>query len=121
MNSKFIALFSLALLGCGQDYNSNTNDQGQYASVTIDSSTPDGTRFSSAYKILQSKCMQCHDWTSYNTSEKWISTGYVSQGNFSDSTIITALKNYGGQMPKDPYTALSDTEVATLREWISNL
>lgn len=111
----FFTLFS-----CGQDFNSNSNDEGQYSTVTIDSSTPEGARFSAAYKVIQTQCMGCHDWASYDTKEKW-TEAYVVAGNYAGSPLISILKNYGGSMPKDPYPALSPADLVVLENWISNL
>ena len=125
-NKIIIFIFLFVISACGQDYNSNYNDHGQYSSVSIDTSTPEGARFGAAYKVLQTKCMSCHSYThpfdeSFNTSEKWIHSGYVVQGNYLASLIISTLKNYEGTMPEDPNTPLSKEELATLEAWISNL
>lgn len=121
LNKIFIFLFLFFVFSCGQNINSNYNDQGQYGTVTIDTSTPAGARFNSAYKVIQSKCMACHNWSGYTTSDKWIQSGYVIQGNYSGSSMIMVLKNYGGSMPKNPYAALSNPELVTLESWITNL
>ena len=114
-------IFLIGLSSCGQDYNSNFNDQGQFSTFEIDTSTPAGARFNAAYKIIQTKCMACHNWSSYNTSDKWIQSGYVIPANYRGSAIISILKNYGGTMPKNPYAALPTTELDTLEAWITNL
>jgi mono/diheme cytochrome c family protein len=123
MLKKFTAFFGFMIImsSCGQNYNSNYNDLGQYTAAAIDRSTVAGARFAAAYSILQVKCMGCHAWASYDSSEKWIQSGYVIQGNFSGSNIITHLKNFGGNMPKDPASALPDSEIADLLAWITNL
>lgn len=120
---KKILLFVCLLIvsSCGQDYNSNYNDKGQYTTIVLDTSTPEGARFAAAYQVLQTQCMACHAWSSYNTSAKWIDSGYVVQGNYSGSPVISILKNYGGTMPKDPYPTLSASDIASLQAWITNL
>lgn len=123
MSNKLLLLFFFLLVlgSCGQDFNSNSNDKDQFSNVEIDISSPEGRRFSVAYKILQVKCMGCHDWALFTTSDKWIESGYVVRGNFSGSPLISILKNYGGNMPKDPYPALANSETTDLESWISNL
>lgn len=120
-NKWILNLLLLSLYGCGQSYNSNSNDKGQFTNVEIDTTSVEGVRFSAAYNVLQAKCMACHDWAGFNTSEKWIESGYVNKGDYLGSPIIMSLKNYGGNMPKDPYPELSATETAALDSWISNL
>ena len=109
------------LSSCGQNYNSNSNDQGQYSTVEIDTSTAAGARFAAAYKVIQTDCMACHNWTSYNTSDKWIQSGYITQGDYSASPLIMRLKNNGGDMPKSPNGALPNSDLVVLNNWISNL
>ncbi len=114
-------IFIFFVSGCGQDYNSNTNDKSQYTTVEIDTSTPQGSRFALAYKVLQTQCFECHAWSVLNTSERWVDSGYVTRGNYTDSPIIGILKNYGGTMPKDPYPAMTTTDLAILEDWITNM
>lgn len=110
------------LSGCGQDYNSNYGDYGQYSPVEgIDSSTPEGARLLAAYKVMQTKCFQCHQWSTYKTSAQWVSTGLVTAGNSSGSEIYTILKNNGGNMPPDPIAQLTGEEVDSIKAWIDGL
>lgn len=125
MMKKALSFTMLILLlsGCGQDYNSNSGDLGQYAPVEgIDSSTPDGTRLLAAYKVFQSKCFQCHQvWSGYKTSTQWVSAGKVTVGNPSASVVWTILKNNGGNMPPDPIAQLTAEELAFVEEWINGI
>ena len=115
-------LFCLLIFSsCGQNFNSNSNDQGQYATVKIDTSSPAGERFAAAYKVIQVNCMACHSWNSYDTSDKWIQSGYVIQADYSHSLLMTRLKNNGGDMPKSPNGALKTSEITILQDWITNL
>lgn len=112
----------LILSGCGQDYNSNYGDYGQYSPVEgIDSSTPEGTRLLAAYKVMQAKCFQCHQWSTYKTSAQWVSAGLVVAGNSSGSDVYTILKNNGGNMPPDPIAQLSSEEVNSIQTWIDGI
>lgn len=117
----FVSLF-LFLSSCGQDYNSNSGDQGQYSpNGSIDTSTPDGVRLSAAYSILQAKCFQCHSgWTNYTTSAQWESAGLIAKGSAANSELVRSLKNYGGDMPPDPQSPLSTEQVAVFENWIDN-
>lgn len=121
---SFICLTIIALLSsCGQDYNSNSGDAGQYSTVsTIDTSTPEGVRLAASYSVLQAKCFQCHSgWSGYTTSQQWVDAGLVVRGSFLSSELIRRLKNYGGDMPPDPQSPLSTDEIAPLQTWIENL
>ena len=112
----------LILSGCGQDYNSNYGDYGQYSPVEgIDSSTPEGTRLLAAYKVMQAKCFQCHQWSTYKTSAQWVSAGLVVAGNSSGSDVYTILKNNGGNMPPDPIAQLSSEELSSIQTWIDGI
>lgn len=115
----FLILF---ISGCGQDYNSNYGDYGQYSPVEgIDSSTPEGVRLLAAYKVMQTKCFQCHQWSAYKTSAQWVSAGLVIAGNSSGSEVYTILKNNGGNMPPDPIAQLTSDEVNSIQVWIDGI
>ncbi len=116
-------LLSLLISSCGQDYNSNSGDLGQYAPVEgIDSSTPDGMRLLAAYKVFQGKCFQCHQaWLGYKTSAQWVSAGKVTAGSTGGSDVWTILKNNGGNMPPDPIAQLTAEELTFVEEWINGI
>jgi uncharacterized membrane protein len=110
------------LIGCGQDYNSSYNDAGQYSQIDgIDSSTPEGARLLAAYKVMQQKCFQCHQWSNYKTSAQWINTGRVTVGNLSGSSIYTRLKNNNGDMPPEPLAQLTADELKAVKVWIEGI
>lgn len=118
----FLFSFFSLLTGCGQDFNSNYGDFGQYAPIEgIDSSTPEGARLLAAYKVLQAKCFQCHSWSNYKTSQAWIDAGRVVAGNPSASSIYSTLKNNNGNMPPDPFAPLTSAEIVLFEDWINNL
>jgi uncharacterized membrane protein len=124
MIKKIITLIFLMMLlqGCGQDYNSNSGDYSQYAPVEgIDSSTPDGTRLLAAYKIMQTKCFQCHTWSSYKSSASWVSARLVTAGSTGGSDLYVKLKNVGGNMPPDPIAQLTAEELTAIEVWINNI
>lgn len=121
---KILALtFTILMLtGCGQDYNSNYGDGGQYSPIEgIDSSTPDGTRLLAAYKVAQTKCFQCHQWSTYKTSAQWVSAGLAVAGNSGGSEMYTILKNNGGNMPPDPIAQLTTEELESIKTWIDGM
>ena len=109
--------------GCGQDYNSNSGDFGQYAPIEgIDSSTADGARLLASYKVFQAKCFQCHNsWANYKSSAQWEASGLVQKGNSSASQVYTRLKNNGGNMPPDPIAELTATELLSVETWINQI
>ena len=123
MKRMICLTFMLSLIaGCGQDYNSNYGDYGQYSPVEgIDSSTPEGARLLAAYRVFQGKCFQCHSWSNYKTSAQWESAGLIVKGNSASSDVITMLKNYGGNMPPDPIAPLSTEELTNVEAWINAL
>jgi len=115
----FLAAF---LASCGQDYNSNYNDKGRYAPIAgIDSSTPDGARLLASYRIMQDKCFQCHQWSSYKSSAQWVAAGKVVAGSTGASSIYTNLINAGGNMPPAPIAQLTSEEVASIEAWINGI
>ncbi len=123
MNRNLFFLFSLLLIAsCGQDYNSNYSDKGRYAPIAgIDSSTPDGARLLASYRVLQDKCFQCHQWSSYKTSAQWVAAGKVVAGSTGGSSLYTNLINAGGNMPPAPIAQLSSDELATIEAWINGI
>jgi hypothetical protein len=120
---KIFFLLTILLLfilsSCGQDYNSNYNDRGTYADIGI----PSGTPLYNSYVIMQNKCFSCHgsQWQEYKTSDDWVNAGLIVKGNFNNSQIKLSLKNFGGSMPKDPASPLTNDEVDTLRTWVNSL
>lgn len=126
--NKLASLIFLTLLlsACGQSFNSNTSDFNLIASnFCTDQSN---LRLCAANEILQNKCANCHTsaihaaWTSYSTDAEWLAAGNnrVVAGDADASTIITKLKNYGGNMP-DQAPELTDAEAQALRDWIDAL
>ena len=123
MKKIFILAFILTLYSCGQDYNSNSGDSGQYSTNgSIDTSTPEGARLSAAYTVMQGKCFQCHSaWSAYDTSSKWEQAGLITPSSAATSQLIRSLKNYGGDMPPDSHSPLTNEQLTTLENWIDNL
>lgn len=118
---KIILLFilSMAFASCGQDYNSNYNDRGTYADIGISAGDP----LYRPYQVLQTKCFGCHasEWSDYKNSQQWVDAGLVVRGNYASSALKTRLRNFGGNMPPDPYSPLTSTELEILRTWINAL
>lgn len=124
MNNKnlFCLILSLFIVSCGQDYNSNYGDKGRYTPIEgIDSSTPEGARLLASYRVMQEKCFQCHQWSTYKTSEQWVTANLVTRGSTSGSGVYTRLKNNGSDMPPDPIAQLTSEELASLEAWINAL
>jgi hypothetical protein len=109
------------LLGCGQDYNSNSFDEALYGDNLILASNSLEKRFADAYNLLQTRCFDCHPaWASYTTSQNWIDNAYVIEGNFTTSPLILELNGFGGIMPpgSEPLTI---EDITILKDWINNL
>ena len=106
---------------CGQDYNSNSGDFGQYAPIEgLDSSTEDGTRLLAAYKVMRTKCFSCHgDWAEFKSSEAWIATGRVSAGNSVGSTLF--IKILDGTMPPPSAAQMVGEETSKIQAWIDGI
>jgi hypothetical protein len=116
---KNILFFIFILFSsCGQNYNSNSNDEGVYGNIGI---TP-GSNLYNAYVVMQAKCFACHgdQWKDYKTSNDWIEKGLIVSGSTVNSSIYTSLTNNGGSMPKNPYPPLTKAEVETLKTWINS-
>lgn len=118
----FLALF---LIGCGQDFNSNSFDREKYGTTGIDTSTPAGLRLSKAYNVMATNCTSCHTgyhniYASYTTNQQWIDAGLVVAGDFNGSFLIQKLQNFGGNMPQGG-SQLGESEITNLQEWIDNL
>lgn len=120
---KFL-LVLLFLASC-QDYNSNTSDKFRYARLELENNP----EFRASYAILQSRCMNCHTssihngWATLVTSQKWIDSGRVVQGNAQDSDLIIRIINSGHTNSDMPLGggALPNDEYDTIVEWIDNL
>lgn len=124
--SKLIFIFIALLNSCGQSFNSNTSDFNLVVSnFCTDQSN---LRLCAANEILQKNCANCHTssihaaWTTYATDAQWLEAGNsrVIAGNADASTIISKLKNYGGNMP-DQAPELTDEEAQVLKDWIDAL
>ncbi len=83
----------------------------------------------SVYTLLQSRCFECHagganegDFGVIDDLEAMVAGGYLVKGSPSDSLLYEKITSpsYGKKMPYGgPY--LSDSEVATIRTWISSM
>lgn len=112
-----IFYFLIFLFSCGQNYNSNTNDKETFKEVTISATDP----FYKSSIILKNNCFSCHSaYSEYNTDQQWVDAGLIIKGDFDNSLLKTKLKNYGGNMPLDPASPLSDSDVTELRNWVNS-
>ena len=120
--SKFIIIATL-LLSCGQTFNSNTNDKGLVSlTACSEAGTPAGDRYCAAESIIQNRCINCHtgyhdQWATYNNDSEWKASGRVVAGSTAGSSLITRLKNQGGNMPADA-PQIPDSEYQTLINWV---
>ncbi len=81
--------------------------------------------FNKAYKIIETKCINCHTGThnkfkNLKSSTDWIRSSLVLARNPDDSILITRLRNNGGDMPQGG-GQLSKEEIQTLNDWINSL
>ena len=122
INNIFFCLL-LLLSSCGQTFNSNTNDTGLVAlGACSEAGTTAGDRYCAAEAIIQSRCINCHSgyhdqWSTWKNDAAWKTSGRVVAGSTAGSTLITRLKNQGGNMPADA-PQMADTEYQTLIEWV---
>lgn len=117
LNSCFLLLFA----SCGQTFNSNTEDFN-----LLPSSFCADQALCTANEIIQNKCTNCHTsnihafWGAFDTNAEWVASGRVVAGDPNASTLITKLKNYGGNMP-DQTPELTDAEAQALRDWVTGI
>jgi hypothetical protein len=114
----------LFFIGCGQTFNSNTEDFNLLASSFCTDQS--NTALCTANEIIQTKCTTCHTsnihafWSGLDTNAEWVASGRVVAGNPDASNLVTKLKNYGGNMP-DQAPELSDADAQAIRDWISGI
>ena len=122
-NYLFIFVSALLLAGCGQTFNSNTSDSGLIPLLACtEAGTAAGDRFCAAQAVIQEKCINCHSgyhdqWAAYTNDQAWKTSGRVVAGSTAGSTLITRLKNQGGNMPADS-PQISDVNYQSLIEWV---
>ena len=118
--NKFFFILLIAFSGCGQTFNSNTNDSGLVALGACDAGN--SVEYCAAEAIIQDCCINCHSgyhdqWSSFRNDAAWKASGRVVAGSTAGSTLITRLKNQGGNMPEDN-PQIADAEYQTLIEWV---
>jgi len=117
MRNIFLVIVLFGLFGCGQDFNSSSSDQVQYG-AGLDASTPLGA----SYNLLKDRCFQCHSaWGNYTTNQAWIDSRLIVARDWNNSILRNSLKNFGGDMPPSPHSALSTDEVNKLQVWVNGL
>lgn len=119
--NKLFFLLLVTLFSCGQTFNSNTNDKGLVALGDCVGSTD----FCTAQGIIQTRCINCHtgyhdQWATFNDEAAWKASGRVVAGSTSQSSLITRLKNQGGNMPADA-PQIPDSEYQALIQWVQNM
>lgn len=112
-------LFTFLFVGC-QDYNSNTFDRDRYGKIELIG----GAQFEAAYKVLQNRCMNCHEhagWSAYTNQAQWVNESLVIPNDKDNSKLINRIKNYGSANSDMPVggSALPSTEFDTLVQWVT--
>jgi cytochrome c5 len=121
--NKLFCILSLLLVGCGQTFNSNTSDSGLIPLLACSEfGTAAGDRYCAAQTIIQDKCVNCHSgyhdqWAAFTNDANWKTSGRVVAGSTAGSSLITRLKNQGGDMPADN-PQISDANYRTLIDWV---
>ena len=109
---------------CGQDYNSNSGDEGLGGGkppAAGDCSDAAGARLCAAVQVIQSRCFGCHfAWKNYKNDQDWTKSGLISAGKSAESKIIKRLVNNGGDMPLGG-SAIPESEHETIKTWINGL
>lgn len=119
---RFFLVF--ILLAACQSYNSNTGDKAKFAELELE----DNPQFRAAYKVIQSRCINCHGgthnaWASYVNSQLWVDKGLIVKGDASNSKLIKRTINSGetgSNMPPEG-GPLPNDEYQTLLDWINGL
>lgn len=111
------------IVGC-QSYNSHTGDKAKFAVLELE----DNPQFRAAYKVIQSRCINCHSgnhntWATYVNSQLWVDKGLIVKGNATNSLLVKRIINSGetgsnmppegGPLPNDEYQSILD--------WINGL
>lgn len=89
-------------------------------------STPNAAqRFSNAQAVLNAKCLSCHgNFSSYTTESLWVSSGYVVAKSLVQSKVYFRLTGANLNVSNENMptgTALTSTEMYTIRIWIENM
>ncbi len=112
-----LTLSAWGLVHCGQDYNSNSNDNAGV--MNIDCAIK--PELCAAYvAMFKNHCFECHAWSEYYTDDDWINAGLVIRGSPDTSILVRRLKNAGSDMPRN-YNPLTASEYNAVRTWIQNL
>lgn len=120
MGTRFLLLSIFLVTTSCQVYNSASRDKLLYGSG-ID---PD-SNFGKAFAVITSRCLSCHaQFGTWTTEAQWISYGYVTASNLSESKVYYRL--YGANLGIDKEdmptnSALTSSELADVRNWILNL
>jgi hypothetical protein len=120
MKTLLLSFIILFLSGCGQTFNSHTDDFLLGSSSAC--ADPTNTLLCDANAIIQAECTSCHtgyhnDWLVYDTDAKWITSTRVVAGDPDSSLLIQRLQNVGDSMPIGQ-PQISDDDYQALRTWI---
>ncbi len=122
---KYISLLLLFTLGSCQDYNSNSGDRGKYGNIAIDQND---LQFVAARKVIQNRCVSCHDnyhdrWASLSSSADFVAEGIVVPNDPSNSNLIKRTVNTGETVSNMPPggSPLPNDEYNTLVDWVTGI
>jgi len=118
------AFFLLFIISACQSYNSHTGDKAKFAELELE----DNANFRAAYKVIQSRCINCHGgthnaWATYVNSQLWVDKGLIIRGDASGSKLIERTINSGqtnSNMPPGG-SPLPNDEYQVLLDWINGL
>lgn len=116
-------LLSLLLGGC-QSYNSHTGDKAKFAEIELENNP----QFRAAYKVIQTRCINCHQgthntWATYVNSQLWIDNGLIVSQDSQASKLVRRTINsgvVGANMPPEG-GPLPNDEYQTILDWINGL
>lgn len=117
LNIISVIFILFAASACGKLQNSSSSDANLYGS-----SVSGSTNFLQARAILANKCFSCHaEWSGYDEAQ-YVSTGRVSSGSPSNSSLYTRIRgNDTGTAGDMPLTGanLTTEEMTLIKTWIS--
>ncbi len=125
INSQIIVVLLVTggLVGsCGQDYNSNSGDDGLAGAAPISAdacATAEQARFCAARQLIQTHCFGCHaTWKKYMSTDEWASAGLIVKSSSESSNLVRRMINAGGNMPLGG-SALSVSDYDVIKQWIN--
>jgi mono/diheme cytochrome c family protein len=124
--SLIMIFFSaFVVLSCMQNLNSNSNDDSFKPSPAIDTSNPEGQRYSAAMTVIENHCIACHGaWSAYTSEAAWVASPLVVKNSSVSSPLYYRNSgSSGGAGPKDMPVGgnLSGADLDALASWIDEM